>query len=296
MLETKVQERTYDLSVANEEISKALKDLQETQTQLVESEKMASLGQLTAGVAHEINNPINFVSANIKPLERDFQDILSIIQKYDESTDENVKEIINKYKRELDFDYLKEEIFMLLKGIQEGANRTVEIVHSLRNFSRLDEQDLKRADVHDGIDSTLVLLNSSMGGMIHVNKQYGDIPEIDCYPGKLNQVFMNILSNSVYAIKKKFEGQSGGELTITTTQDESNIQISIRDNGTGMPKEVMSKIFDPFYTSKPVGEGTGLGLSIVYKIIENHKGNIQVDSKAEEWTEFIITLPKYSET
>jgi signal transduction histidine kinase len=292
ILEQKVKERTAALENTNQELHIAFKDLKEAQTQLVESEKMASLGQLTAGVAHEINNPINFVSSNIKPLQRDISDIISIIEKYDEISLDEQKLIVDQLKSELDFDYLKEEVNMLLKGIQEGASRTVEIVQSLRNFSRLDEHDLKKANILDGLDSTLVLLNSSMGGIIHVIKKYSDIPEIDCYPGKLNQVFMNILSNSIYAIQSKFNYKPGGELYIGVSHDNNHVHVIIRDNGTGMPKEVVHKIFEPFYTSKPVGEGTGLGLSIVYKIIENHKGTIKVDSEEGKWTEFSIMLPK----
>lgn len=292
ILEEKVEVRTKDLTQANQDLNAAIKDLQDTQTQLVEAEKMASLGQLTAGVAHEINNPINFVSSNIKPLERDIQDIVSIIEKYDEISDEEKRAVVDKLKKEIDYDYLKQEVTMLLKGIQEGANRTVEIVQSLRNFSRLDEHDLKKANVMDGLDSTIVLLNSSMGGVINLIKEYDDVPEIDCYPGKLNQVFMNILSNSIYAIQNKYGTKTGGELKIKTSHDENNVYVRIRDNGIGMSKEIMMKVFEPFFTSKPVGEGTGLGLSIVYKIIENHKGSIKVDSEEGEWTEFLITLPK----
>lgn len=292
ILEEKVEIRTKDLTQANQDLNTAIKDLQDTQTQLVEAEKMASLGQLTAGVAHEINNPINFVSSNIKPLERDIQDIVSIIEKYDEISDDEKRAVVDELKKEIDYDYLKQEVTMLLKGIQEGANRTVEIVQSLRNFSRLDEHDLKKANVMDGLDSTIVLLNSSMGGVINLIKEYDDVPEIDCYPGKLNQVFMNILSNSIYAIQNKYGTRTGGELLIKTTHDELNVYVKIRDNGIGMSREILMKVFEPFFTSKPVGEGTGLGLSIVYKIIENHKGNIKVDSKEGEWTEFLITLPK----
>lgn len=292
ILEEKVEERTLELTKSNQDLEATLNDLKEAQTQLVESEKMASLGQLTAGVAHEINNPINFVSSNIKPLERDIEDIISIINRYDELSEENIKIEIDKLKQDVDYDNLKDEIIMLLKGIQEGANRTVEIVQSLRNFSRLDEHDLKKADVRDGLDSTLVLLNSSMAGVIHVNKNYDHIPEIDCYPGKLNQVFMNIMSNAVYAIQKKYGSNQGGELSLSTSQSEDFVTIKIKDNGIGMSKETLQKVFEPFFTSKPVGEGTGLGLSIVYKIIENHNGQIAVNSQEGEWTEFTITLPK----
>lgn len=292
ILETKVEERTKELSHANADLEYTLNNLKETQTQLVEAEKMASLGQLTAGVAHEINNPINFVSSNIKPLKRDVEDLLSIIAAYDQKAAPEVVAEINKMKEDLEFDYLNEEITMLLKGMAEGANRTVEIVKSLRNFSRLDEQDLKKAFVHEGIDSTLVLLNSAMGGVIEITKEYGDLPEIDCYPGKINQVFMNILSNSLYALKGKFGNISGGKINIKALNFENHVEIEFLDNGPGITEEVRNRIFDPFYTTKPVGEGTGLGLSIVYKIIESHKGQITVDSEPGEWTKFTIKLPK----
>ncbi|MBK7427747.1 MAG: sensor histidine kinase [Saprospiraceae bacterium] len=292
ILETKVEERTKELSHANLDLEYTLNNLRETQTQLVEAEKMASLGQLTAGVAHEINNPINFVSSNIKPLKRDVDDLLSIIAAYDQKAPADVVAEIDKMKEELEFDYLNEEITMLLKGMAEGANRTVEIVKSLRNFSRLDEQDLKKAFVHEGIDSTLVLLNSAMGGVIEITKYYDELPEIDCYPGKLNQVFMNILSNSLYALKGKYGNVSGGKITIHAKNFENHIEIEFMDNGPGIPEDVRNRIFDPFYTTKPVGEGTGLGLSIVYKIIESHKGHITVDSEPGEWTKFTIKLPK----
>lgn len=292
ILETKVEERTRELSHANSDLELTLNNLKEAQTQLVEAEKMASLGQLTAGVAHEINNPINFVSSNIKPLKRDVDDLLSIIKAYDQKASPDVVAEIDKMKEDLEFDYLNEEITMLLQGMAEGANRTVEIVKSLRNFSRLDEQDLKKAFVHEGIDSTLVLLNSAMGGVVEITKHYDDLPEIDCYPGKLNQVFMNILSNSLYALKGKFGNISGGKIQIKALNFENYIEIEFLDNGPGIPEEVRNRIFDPFYTTKPVGEGTGLGLSIVYKIIESHKGQISVDSQAGEWTKFTIKLPK----
>ncbi len=300
LLESKVKERTVDLEKANDDLSTAIKDLKDAQTQLVDAEKMASLGQLTAGIAHEINNPINFVSSNVSPLRRDIDDLLSLLNLYESKAgvffDNAAQEEIKKARQEMDIDYVKEEIELLLRGMQDGASRTVEIVKGLKLFSRVDEQDVKKVDIHEGIDSTLILLNSSMKDMIDVQKDYGSLPLIECFPGKLNQVFMNIISNSVQAIANVPDRTERGLIHITTTTlAENYISISIKDNGPGIPEEVKYKIFEPFFTTKAVGEGTGLGLSIVYKIIESHKGEIKVKSQVGKGSEFIITLPIFQE-
>jgi hypothetical protein len=219
---------------------------------------------------------------------------MSLIEKYDEINEQNVKEKqkeIEEYKKDIDVEYLLEEIGSLLKGIDEGAARTSEIVKGLRTFSRIDETDIKRIDINEGLDSTLILLNSVMRDKIHVEKKYGEIEKVECFGGKINQVFMNIINNAIHAVEKNKERQEDGKITITTTQKDHQVLISIRDNGTGMPEEVRSKIFEPFFTTKDVGEGTGLGLSIVYNIIESHKGKIEVESELGKGTEFIITLP-----
>jgi two-component system NtrC family sensor kinase len=297
LLEKKVKERTQALESANSELESTLSDLKNTQTQLVNSEKMASLGQLTAGIAHEINNPINFVTANVVPLKRDLDDIFALINVYDqlqEELGENVQlfEKVKHFKKEIDFDYLKEEVKMLLNGIGEGANRTAEIVKGLRVFSRLDESDLKKVDLNEGIDSTLVLLNSAMANRIQVVKNYDPDAYLECYPGKLNQVIMNIANNAIHAMLSDTE-KKNGTLTITTKALADTIQITISDTGMGMSEEVRSKIFDPFFTTKGVGQGTGLGLSIVYSIVELHKGSISVTSELNIGTTFSIDLPKY---
>jgi signal transduction histidine kinase len=296
ILEAKVDERTHELKEANEGIRKAMKELQDAQSQLVESEKMASLGQLTAGVAHEINNPINFVSSNVKPLNRDVKMLLETVDVLESIVFENAppeekKRKIFEYKSEIEYDYLKEEIDQLLKGIGEGASRTAEIVKGLRIFSRLDEDALKKADINEGLESTLIITNNLLNNVIKVQKTYGNLPLVDCYPGKLNQVFLNIISNAIYAIKKKFEHNEGGILTITTTYDERKVYISIADNGIGMDESVKKRIFEPFYTTKEVGEGTGLGLSIVFNTINKHNGQIKVNTELGKGTEFIIELP-----
>ncbi|MBI2281837.1 MAG: GHKL domain-containing protein [Bacteroidetes bacterium] len=287
-LEIKVKERT-------QELNNTLNHLKETQSQLVDAEKMASLGQLTAGIAHEINNPINFVSSNIPPLRQDINDLNTIINKYEElndSSDFNNKLIeIEKLKKELDYNYLKDELNTIVNGIENGASRTAEIVKSLKNFSRLDEDDLILANINEGITSTLTLLKSKLSG-IEIIKKLAPLPKIECYPGKLNQVFMNILSNAIHAIEHHPTRVEKGRIEVTTIDGTDFIKISIADNGIGIKEEVKNKIFDPFFTTKDVGEGTGLGLSIVYRIINKHNGKIEVISKPNLGTTFTISIPK----
>ncbi len=295
-LETKVNERTHELSQANTELSQTLIELKDAQGQLVEAEKMASLGQLTAGIAHEINNPINFVTSNITPLNRDIDTLIEFIQEMEkiglsELSAEEKKKQIEEKKEELDFDYLKMEITQLLKGIHEGASRTSEIVKGLRVFSRLDEDDLKKADMNGGLDSTLIVINNLLTNKVSLKKNYGNIPLIDCYPGKLNQVFLNIISNAIFAIDKKFGDAKGGILKISTSSNEKSVFVKIEDNGIGMDETTKKKIFEPFFTTKDVGEGTGLGMSIAYNTIRRHQGEIQVNSKLGLGTEFILELP-----
>lgn len=288
VLEIKVKERT-------EELELALTDLKEAQSQLVDSEKMAGLGQLTAGIAHEINNPINFVTSNIKPLELDILDLDTVIHMY-ESIDPEADlrpqiAKIESFKKQIDIVFVREEIKSLLSGIGEGARRTAEIIRSLKNFSRLDENDTKPVDLNEGIASTLVLVKNTFPDHLKLEKDFAELPLVECLPGKINQVFMNLITNAIHAIKSKEPKDQEGVLAIKTWQEGSDVKISIKDSGTGMPEEVKQKIFEPFFTTKDVGEGTGLGLSIVFRIIENHHGNIDVVTKLNQGTEFIITLP-----
>lgn len=295
ILEQKVEERTEELRESNKDLNTALDTLKAAQSQLVDAEKMASLGQLTAGIAHEINNPINFVTSNIKPLQRDIQDMLSLIEKYNE-IDQDVdlaKKLseIKDYRDDLDVDYVIEEMDSLLKGIDEGAQRTAEIVRGLKNFSRLDEAELKDADINEGLLSTLTVLNSNISRTeVNLSKELGELPVIECYPGKLNQVFMNIITNGVQAVNDNPEGKEK-KILVKSDLVGDNIVIRIKDNGPGIPDDVRAKIFEPFFTTKDVGEGTGLGLSIVHSIIESHKGEIVLESAPGEGTEFIISLP-----
>ena len=292
-LDEKVKARTRQLNEKNQELANTLIQLQSTQSKLLESEKMASLGQLTAGIAHEINNPINFITGNVVPLERDIEDIKSLLEKVQEMEESsNIKEALKdvlEYKEDIDADYLFEEIELLLKGIHEGAIRTRDIVAGLRNFSRLDEDEFKYADIHEGLDATLMLLSSKLKQGIEVKKNYATLPQISCLPGKLNQVFMNILNNSIQAILEK--NIKNGLVKISTTLENNTVEIRIEDNGIGMKEEVRKRVFEPFYTTKDVGKGTGLGLSITYGIIERHKGTIEVESEENVGSVFIIRFP-----
>ena len=295
VLEIKVKERTEELENTNTTLNTTLIDLKEAQSQLVDSEKMAGLGQLTAGIAHEINNPINFVTSNIKPLELDINELNEVIDMYDQlDTSGNLQEqlaAIETFKRRIDIHFVRDEIKSLLSGIDEGAKRTAEIIRSLKNFSRLDENDTKPVDLNEGLDSTLVLIRSTFPGNLKIIKDYSAIPPVECMPGKINQVFMNLITNAIHAVKTK-ENQADDEfITIKTWQEGDFVKISIKDSGVGMPESVKQKIFEPFFTTKDVGEGTGLGLSIVFRIIENHQGTIDVITKLNEGTEFIIILP-----
>ncbi|MGH7455515.1 MAG: sensor histidine kinase, partial [bacterium] len=270
-------------------LREAREKMKKTQIQLIHSEKMASLGQLTAGIAHEINNPVNFVSSNVNPLRRDLADILAIIKKYEDTVAaQQLHEkfgAVEELKKGLDFSYLQDEVENLLNGIQEGAHRTSEIVRGLRSFARLEEDERKPADINKGLESTLVMLKHQLKNRVEVIKAFGEIPEIMCYPGKLNQAFLNILANASQAI------DGTGKIFIKTSYDGEIVTISIKDTGKGMSEEVKKHLFEPFFTTKPVGEGTGLGLPITYGIIEEHDGNIEVYSEPGQGSEFVITLP-----
>jgi len=275
------------LSHQNQELEQTLEQVTTVQSQLVQSEKMASLGQLVAGVAHEINNPINFVSAGTETLESILEELMEVIKKYevyDQILPENLaewQEKIKKIRKKADFEGLQADTFLLLSDIKNGAVRTAEIVKGLRTFSRLDENDIKTANLHENIDSTLIILKDR----IELIKEYDpNLPLIDCYPGQLNQVFMNILSNAIQATEK-------GEVKIRTWQEAQNVFVSFSDTGSGMSQEVQDRIFEPFFTTKDVGKGTGLGLSISHSIIEKHQGSIKVASQIGFGTTFTICLP-----
>ena len=285
ILEEKVEERTIELN-------QTLTNLKETQSQLVDAEKMSSLGQLTAGIAHEINNPINFVSSNIAPLRQDIDDVNAILRKYGELEEagnipEKLKEI-EALKQELDFEYLQTELISIIDGIEDGATRTTEIVSGLRNFSRLDEGELKDANINEGIEATLILIKNKLNG-IKIEKSLGSLPDVECNPGKINQLVMNLIDNSIYAIEKK--DIKDGVIGVTTENKNSSVILTIKDNGIGIPENIMDKLMDPFFTTKDVGEGTGLGLSIVRSIIDSHGGKINVISEVNKGTEILVVIP-----
>jgi signal transduction histidine kinase len=273
-LERKVDERTRELAQSNEELEETLQQLRETQSLLVHREKMASLGQLVAGIAHEINNPVNFVSNSVGPMRSALRDLKAELERV-RSGEGKAEEA----------DALIEQIAKAIKLIETGATRTKQIVLNLRNFSRLDEADMKLANLHDGLDSSLSLLNYQLKGRIRVSKEYGDIGAVECNPGQINQVFMNILANAAQSI----DGQ--GEIRISTEQHGDEVWVRVQDTGKGIPEENLSRIFEPFFTTKAVGDGTGLGLAITHGIIEQHGGAIEVKSEVGKGTEFIIRLP-----
>lgn len=299
VLERKVSERTEELQSANTQLNDAFSVLKDAQIQLVEAEKMASLGQLTAGIAHEINNPINFVKSNIKPLLLDLNDLFEVIDEYGKLHHQQLEALpaslttIKQLQTSFDMDFLRTEIYSLMKGIEDGADRTAEIVRGLRNFSRLDESLIKTVNIHEGLDSTLIILRNLLPENISIIKNFNADGEIECFPGKLNQVFMNILNNSIQAVKQKKDSAKQEQIIITTRDLENDsIEISIKDTGPGMSPEVKQKVFDPFFTTKEVGEGTGLGLAIVFKIIQEHRGKIEVVTAEGQGAEFILTLLK----
>ena len=294
-LENMVSERTKELIVSNENLVTSIENLKATQIQLVETEKMASLGQLTAGIAHEINNPINFVSSNINPLRLDFDEIFNLIDKYQAlekaPADNELLQDVIKYREQIDIDFVKQEIVKLLEGISDGAARTKEIVDSLRTFSRTDEQSLKLADINREILAALVILRSTTPAYISIIPVLNHLPLINCYPGKLGQLFINIITNSIQAIKSKPVHQDE-HISITTSDYRDHLCIQITDTGGGIPNEIKQRIFEPFFTTKGVGEGTGLGLSIVFGIVEKHKGSIELNTELDIGTTFMIKIPK----
>ncbi|MEB3281638.1 MAG: ammonium transporter [Lyngbya sp.] len=293
------------LKQKNQELERALTELKQAQTHLIQAEKMSSLGQMVAGIAHEINNPVSFIYGNIQPALDYTKDLLQLLELYQQHYPQPQLEIAD-YADEIDIEFLKSDYLQLLNSMRIGAERIRDIVRSLRNFSRLDEAEIKAVDLHEGIESTLLILQNRLKANadhrgIEVVRDYGKLPLVECYPSQLNQVFMNILSNAIDALEEhNLQQLSKGIKTQqyqikiqTLLVDHQWIEIHIADNGPGMQEEVKSKLFDPFFTTKPVGKGTGLGLSISYKIVvEKHKGKIWCYSEPNQGTEFIIRIPR----
>jgi hypothetical protein len=288
------------------QLSNTLDDLQKAQIQIIQSEKMASLGQLVAGVAHEINNPVNFIYGNLQHAEQYTLELLECIQLYQQHYPEPVKEI-QEFLQSTDINFLSHDIPKLFESMQIGTDRIHEIVTSLRNFSRLDEAEFKSVDIHAGIDSTLMILQNRLKSSpdisgIHLIKDYGELPPVECYPGQLNQVFMNLIANSIDALEDYDKQRSTEDIRanpstirISTLALKNNmVAIYISDNGPGMIEDVRSHLFEPFFTTKPIGKGTGLGLSISYQIVtEKHGGKLSCHTSLGEGTEFVIEIPVY---
>ena len=287
------------------QLENALADLQKTQSQLIQTEKMSSLGQLVAGVAHEINNPVNFIYGNLNHTSRFVQNLLEVIDLYSQNYQEpNPK--IAQFFDEIDFEFIKQDLPKMLMSMKIGADRIRQIVLSLRNFSRTDQEGRKPFNIHEGLDSTLLILQNRLKPYgdqreIKLTKRYGDIPIVNAYAGQINQVFMNILSNAIDAIDENSTQKDFlSEISITTELEQpisadnqqTMVIIKIADNGHGIPKDICKKLFDPFFTTKPVGKGTGLGLSISYQIVvEKHQGRLDCFSVVGKGTEFRLAIP-----
>lgn len=294
-----VQASHEQLQRQAEELEAALIELKRTQAQLIQSEKMSSLGQLVAGVAHEINNPVGFVSGNLDYAELYIKDLVAVVRSYQKHFS-HCPPPLEHDLAEIDLEFTLEDLTRLLQSMRVGCERIREIVVSLRSFSRLDEAELKPVDLHAGIESTLLILQSRLKANadraeIRIRRNYSELPQVECYAGQLNQVFMNILSNAIDALEEQAIVAAADwqpTLTIQTEMNCSTLKIRIADNGTGVPEAIRSRLFDPFFTTKDIGKGTGLGLSISYQIVvDRHKGQLSCRSTLGEGAEFLIEIP-----
>lgn len=295
-LEFRVQERT-------QELTEALEHLKQTQAQLVQSEKMSGLGQLVAGIAHEINNPISFISGNLIHFIEYAEGLLTLVEMYEQAFPD-LPITIQDFRESLDLEFVREDLPRLISSIRGGADRIREIVINLRNFSRMDESERKEANIHEGLESTLVMLQHRLDeNQIELIKEYGELPPVECYPGQLNQVFINILTNAIDALCDRpqlspsqaisDDGETDPrKISIKTELQGEAVAIQIKDNGIGIPPELQTQIFNPFFTTKEVGQGTGLGLAISYEIIvKKHQGRIRCESHPSRGTEFTLEIP-----
>lgn len=303
-LAEKLEEKNALLEQKVAEVSQAYSDLQQTQLQLVQCEKMSGLGQMAAGIAHEINNPVNFIYGNLAHAKNYVQDVMDLLTLYEEEYP-NSNPRIQAEKDAIDLDFIRDDLLKLFSSMHIGAQRIHEIVKSMRSFSRIDEAGAKAVDIHEGIDSTLTILQHRLKAgpdhpAIEIIKEYGHLPLVECYAGQLNQVFMNILSNAIDALEeynqqRTFEAslKQPGRIQISTeVSSDGWLTIRIADNGPGISETAKTRLFDPFFTTKPVGKGTGLGLSISYGIVlEKHGGKLYCQSAPGQGTEFVIEIP-----
>jgi len=275
----------------NEELTELNRKLSDAQDKLVQSEKLASIGQLAAGVAHEINNPIGFIFSNFGTLEKYLAQLFDMLAAYEEAeaglAGTPAAERLKKMREDIELDYLKEDIPSLMTESKDGIQRVRKIVQDLKDFSRVDaRQEWEWVNLHTGIDSTLNIVNNEIKYKADVVKEYGPLPDVECLPSELNQVFMNLLVNAAHAVNTE-----RGTITIRTGVEGSDAWVEIADNGCGIPSENLKRIFDPFFTTKAIGKGTGLGLSLSYGIVKKHGGRIEVASEVGHGTTFRVTIP-----
>ena len=303
-LEVRVEERTAALTKTNQELVATIDELKRTQGQLIQAEKMSSLGQLVAGVAHEINNPVNFIHGNLSHVQGYTESLLNLIYLYQEQYP-NLNPVIQSEIEEIELEFLRDDLGKIVESMKLGTDRIRHIVLSLRNFSRMDESGFKAVDIHEGMDSTLLILQHRLKDRpecpgINIVRDYGVLPLVECYVGQLNQVFMNILANAIDALEETTANRTyqqikdePSQITISTTMIDSQwLEIAIADNGAGIPAAIQKQIFNPFFTTKPMGKGTGMGMSISYQIItERHHGRLECMSAPHQGAKFVIQIP-----